>query len=189
MSDLRDMIENIVRAVTKRHKYYGLYRYRVNEDKGPTTQTSRPDLNPVQLDLGLKPILAAEKSFGSHGLFAKLKPGSEVLIGFEGGDSNRPFISAFIPSEALGVELVVDNKVKVVGSIPSGAPLAVARAPQLVAYLNALEAWALQVDIVVGPLFNALPPPAAALYNAIVATRTNAASNTSLIASTKLEAE
>lgn len=188
MSDMRDMIESVVRTVTGHHKYYGFYRYRVNEDKGPTTQTSRPDLTPVRDDLGLKPLLATDKAFGSSGLFAKLKPGKEVLVGFEGGDSNRPYIAAFIPGEAQGIELVVDGVVKVVGTVSTGS-LPVARSPHLVTFLNLLELWAKQVDIVVGPLIAALPPPAPATYSAIVTARTDAASDTSLIASTKLEAE
>lgn len=181
MSDLRDMIENIVRAVTKRHKYYGLYRYRVNEDKGPTTQTSRPDLNPVQTDIGLKTILAAEKSFGSHGLFAKLKPGSEVLIGFEGGDSNRPFISAFIPSEATGIELVVDDVVKVVGTVPIGAQ-SVALYQPFRTYLDSIEAYLLPLDTALNGLSGGALTP-------LIAARKSAALQLGSAKSNKLEAE
>lgn len=181
MSDLRDMIETIVRVVTKNNKYYGCYRFRVNEDKGPTTQTSRPDLVPVQSDLGLKPILATDKSFGSHGLFAKLKPGREVLVGFEGGDSNKPYIAAFLPGEAIGIELVVDNKVKVVGTIP-GVAQPVALYQPFRTYLDTIEAYLLPLDTALNGLAGGALTP-------LIAARKNAALQLGSAMSNKLEAE
>lgn len=182
MSDLRDIVESLVHRVIKNHKYYGHYRYRVREDRGPTTQTSRPDLEPVRQDIGLPVLPATDKTFGAPGIFAKMKSGTDVLVGFEGGNSSFPYVAAFLPTAATDVEFVVSGVVKVIGEIPSGTVQPVALYQAFRTYVDTVEVYLLACDTLLSGLVGAPLTP-------LITARKAAANLLDNASSTKLEAE
>ena len=140
---------------------------------------------------------------GVPGVSAQLFAGTRTLAGFDRADPTNPFVALWSPYGQPGhvpqkVFHEANDEIRFVGTSAGVGRFGtltqpVALATNLVTYLQALEAWALSVDLAVGPIIAALPPPAPATYSAAVTARTNAAgiagANIAAIQATKLEAE
>lgn len=186
MTTAREKIEQIVdRLVSGRVRYFGLYRYAVTTETGPTTKAREPDLRPVNTSIGLpRTLTATQKMTGSHGVFSRLRNDSQVLVGFEGGDVNAPFLAAYVPDDAVALELSATGKVTISSAssaVPVLPPTAVALASRVVsaitaqgAAISALASWAalvtplLEPPIPGGPLTAALAVVAAQVGTAAV---------------------
>lgn len=104
-----------------------LYRFVLNVSGGLALQAitvGAPDLNPIQQWAGLS------------GLAAKLKPSTEMVVGFVGGDPTQPYIISYSP---LAVPLEVD--------IAGGANYLVP-APWAVSLSSALHTFAVSLHTV-----------------------------------------
>jgi len=185
MTTAREAIERIAeRLLSGRAKYFGLYRYAVSTDSGPATKFLSPDLRPVNTSLGLPTLTATQKMSGAHGLYARMRDDMQVLVGFEGGDANAPFVAAYVPSDASALELSATGKVTISSAssaVPVLPPTAVALASRVVsaitaqgAAISALASWAalvtplLEPPIPGGPLTAALAVVAAQVGTAAV---------------------
>jgi predicted NBD/HSP70 family sugar kinase len=79
------------------------------------------------------------------------------------------------------VRMEASNELRFVGAsagivrIGAAPTVPVALAPDLVAYLQALEAWAYQLDLAIAPALVAFPPPTILAYGTAVNNRITAA--------------
>jgi hypothetical protein len=148
-STLRGMVQSF--ANTNALKFY-LYRF-VAETSGLALQgitPGAPDLNPI------------EQWGGMQGVVATLTPGTQLVIGFIGGDYSQPFVAAYsLLSPPLGLELAG-------GAFPLvPAPWATALAAALVTFATGLNVTTLsaQAAALVTAL-GLLPPNATVLTKA-----------------------
>lgn len=136
---------------------------------------------------------------GIPGASSELYSGTRMLLAFDRADSTRPLAALFSPKGEAGhvpkkVFLEANELIHLLGTSLGVAKIGavtqpVALAPNVVAYLSAVEAWALSVDIAIAPLIAALTPPQKAAYSAAVSARTTAAGNIATIPATRLEAQ
>ena len=138
--------------------------------------------------------------YGVPGVSADLYLGTRTMLAFDRADPSNPFAAFFSPlgqtghvpetvrhEAAVAIKLVGDSAgIVAIGSTPR---VPVALAPNLVTYLQALEAWALSVDLAIAPAVLLLTAPQQLAYGTAVTVRTTAAGNISTIAATKLEAK
>lgn len=136
---------------------------------------------------------------GVPGVSAEVFSGTRTFLAFDRHDGTNPFAALWSPYGQTGhvpkkVFHEAHEELRFVGSSAGIGRFGtiteqIAKAPLLVAYLRDLEAWALSVDLAVGPLIALLPPPAPADYAAAVAARVSSAVQIDQIPATKLEAE
>jgi hypothetical protein len=83
---LKQVIVDIVESVTQNYQYHGKYPSRVVSQNGDGTleiQTSfpaMPSISSVKLKLGIP------------GTKVEVEPGSEVMLAFEAGQRDRPYV-------------------------------------------------------------------------------------------------
>ena len=136
---------------------------------------------------------------GIPGASFELFAGTRMLLGFDRADPTKPFAALFSPKGEAGhvpqkIYLEASDLIHLLGASLGVAKVGlttqpVALAPNVVAYLSSVEAWALSVDIAIAPLIAALTLLQQATYAAAVAARTTAAGNIATIPATRLEAE
>lgn len=174
--------------------------------RGATVQSQGADrrvsLRFEERDKELADPLPVRAFCGVPGVSAEVFSGTRTLLAFDRADPTNPFAALWSPYGEAGhvpkkVFHEANSEIRVfaesAGTMRVGvATSPVALASNLVAYLNAGESWALQVDIILNVLSTALGinlSIAYPAYGAAVTARTNAASNLSNIPATKLEAE
>lgn len=103
-------IRAIVRGLTARYRFHGLYRYRV-----VNMSVDRVELQAIRKLARLPDILPVTMFPGVSGAWAKLRPGATVLVTFIEGDPTLPIVTHFEPKGGDGfvpLELLVDAKDK-----------------------------------------------------------------------------
>lgn len=159
----------------------------------------RVSLRLEQRDRELDDALPVPAWCGVPGVSAEVYSGTLVKLAFDRADASRPLAALWSPYNQAGhvprkvyheaaeeVRFVLESA----GSVRVGvAPSPVALATNLVAYLQALETWALSIDLAIAPAVALLTPPQQAAYSAAVSARTSAAGNVASIPATRLEAE
>lgn len=83
-------LQSIVRAITRRSWFFGVYEYRVLSQAGGYC-----DLSPVSVALGLPQLAHVEMRTATPGGRGNPTPGSTALVGFVNGDPTRPFVAGF----------------------------------------------------------------------------------------------
>lgn|GEM_PF-974693 len=110
VNELMDNLATIARAAT-RIDYSRFYEFRVVAMAG-----DRVELQAVNPSDGIPDLIPVSVWAGTSGYKAALTPSSQVLVGFRGGDPQRPFIAFYEPPENDGwrpVELNLDATDKV----------------------------------------------------------------------------
>lgn len=106
---LEDLLRAVMDRVFQRTRFHGFYLYEVTEDHAALATNGAHD--PAEERLTLRRVgdekgppdhPRVEKRYGSHGLNCRSTPGSMVLVGFEGGDPDRPFIGFYLPAPPGG---------------------------------------------------------------------------------------
>lgn len=160
---------------------------------------ARLNLQPVDaITDQTKDVSNIEVCPGVPGVTSDPTEGEQVIVMFVGKDE-VPYIIGRAALDMPGhlpfsvrhdavrdIKFVSKTSAKVTVGITT---VPVAKAPNLVAYLNALETWALSIDLAIAPAVLLLTAPQQLAYAASVTARTTAAGNISTIASTRLEAE
>ena len=109
---LDELLRGFWERIFARAKFYGFYLYEVVEDTGGAApeQTGTNGAGPVdpskermrlrRVDdaAGLPDALPFEKLYGAHGLYERASVGLQVLVGFVGGNRDRPFVGFYLPS-------------------------------------------------------------------------------------------
>ncbi len=139
---------------------------------------------------------------GVPGVSAEVFSGTRTLAGFDRADPTNPFTGLWSPYNQPGhvpqkVFHEANDEIRFFAESAGVGrfgvtTVPVAKAPDLVAYLNASEAWAVQVDLILNAFATALGINLAVVfpaYGPAVTARVNAASNISSIPATKLEAQ
>ena len=83
-------LQSIVRALTRRSWFLGVYEYRVVSQSGGYC-----DLSPVSAALGLPQLSHVEMRTATPGGRGNPTPGSTALVGFVNGDPTRPYVAGF----------------------------------------------------------------------------------------------
>jgi hypothetical protein len=122
---VKENLERFADRILGRARYFGLYRYRARFLGDPAL----PDLVPLNQDplLGLPTLRATKLAFGTPGMTARVKTTSIVVIAFEGGDPNAPFVHSFVEGTAKDIAVVVEDELTVKG------PLSATTSPVLLA--------------------------------------------------------
>jgi hypothetical protein len=143
VSEAGELFRGLVERLTRASKFYGFYLYEVQSDG----DTAKPSLVAVEGPPGLPASvlpdqLATSKAHGLPGATSTLVAGTQVLLGFMGGNPGRPFVAFYLPGQTLPPSLTLDAS----STINLGASgLAAARAP-------ALQTWAGLVETYLGAL-------------------------------------
>lgn len=102
---LADAVSTVVERLTDR-RIWGARRYRVVQ-----MSSDRVELQVVRRASGLPDVLPVSMHPGAPGVHADLTPGAEVLVQFEDGSRELPFISHFMGKDGVGwapVNLTLD---------------------------------------------------------------------------------
>lgn len=171
MGDVKRKIDEFVEGVIlKRVRYYGSYRYRARFLGDPP---AKPDLVPVNSELGLPTLKACEMSHGTPGMTSRINGRTTVWIVFEGGDPNAPFIHSFGEEEASEIQIQVTKEVTIKGKdSPSTSPAMLfdpfaTWLSSVNGYVTAVQAWMVAAT----PLIEPSPGPLAAAMGAVTTAR------------------
>lgn len=173
-------LQQLIEVLSSRRAYDRLYWYRVVEMDGP-----RVHLQAMVKSAGLPDAPHVQVLPGVAGCAATLKPGSEVLLGFiDQGDGNpvQPVLLHAAAADGVGfvpidVTFDAEHTINIGASSdtvsigPPATAVPLAKHDVLAEMLSLIEQWAVFVDLAVGPILNAQPPPTPADYTAIVTQR------------------
>lgn len=116
------LVERILAAIKPAVRFYGFYLYEVTGDDRTRVTLRRVD------DSGGYPDLPGkiDKPYGAHGYTCVSTVGSQVLIGFEGGNPARPFVAFCVPKNPVSVLVDADDTIQIattpdIGLGPPGA--------------------------------------------------------------------
>lgn len=167
------------------------------------TAAERLNLQPVNGSADqTKDLAAVEVWPGVPGVTSEPTPGEEVLVAFVGADGVPVVVArgreggpGSVPirvyhDATTEILFVTRTGAKVLigpAGIGEAERLPVAKATHTKAYLDALEQWALSVDLAIAPAVALLTAPQQATYAAAVSARAAAALNLPLIPTTRLE--
>lgn len=118
---LKTSLQNIVSFLTEKFQYNALFRYRVSSDTG-----TKIDANSVVKTDNHPDIQGVEKVHGVPGITSTLQSNQQVLLAYEGGNPDRPYIVGFfagVPVK-LGVKVVDEMEVLKQGNVAPSSPLA-----------------------------------------------------------------
>ena len=165
-----DNIRAIVDHLIKPTRFYGFYPFEVTGFSGTDPRTRRPDLVPLNAIDGLHPLKAVDRIPGFTGVgesyTAKtaVTNGTVVLVGFWGGDPNRPFVAFTLSTIPTALDVCVSSAGAgrfTVRTIPAaGTAVPVALAPGVSTYITALKIY---VDAVAAALVAAIPAASGAI--------------------------
>ena len=165
MSDVKRKIDELIAtAVLGRTRYLGVYRYRARFIGDPP---EKPDLVPVNEELGLPTLKACEMAHGTPGMTSRIKNRTTVWIVFEGGDPNAPFVHSFGSEEASEITILVAEEVTIKGKTSVSTSPVMLFDPfatwlsSLNSYVSAVQAWMVAATPLIetspgGPLAGAL---------------------------------
>lgn len=99
----------IEKRLRRRQVYSSLHPYRVQRQDG-----DRLNLQAVNEGDDLLPeIPNLLKAHGMQGLKEVCRPGSIVLVGFQGGDPGKPFVAHFLEAQPLEAEIDAEDEIRV----------------------------------------------------------------------------
>jgi hypothetical protein len=164
VSDVKRKIDQFVEeAILGRVRYYGIYRYRARFIGDPP---AKPDLVPVNAELGLRTLKACEMSHGTPGMTSRINNRTTVWIVFEGGDPNAPFVHSFGDEEASEITIQVENEVTIKGKGSASTSPVMLFNPfsswlsSLNTYVTSVQAWMVAATPLIepspGPLVGAM---------------------------------
>ena len=169
MSDVKRKIDAFAEMILGRARYYGIYRYRARFIGDPP---AKPDLVPVNAELGLRTLKACEMAHGTPGMTSRITNRTTVWIVFEGGDPNAPFIHSFGDEEASEITIQVAEDVTIKGKASVSTSPVMLFDPFLTwlsslnGYVSAVQAWL----VIATPLIE--PTPGGPLAGALAAATT-----------------
>lgn len=139
---LPDNIAAIVKKFVEPTKYYGFYPYIVE-----SFTADRLFLRPVDAKFGVPRLKSVERIPGFTGAAESFPIDSLVLVGFIGGDPNRPFVAFTQPTTPTEITVTINGimSVKLAGSA-----VALAKYNALNNYFTALEIYLAAIATAVG---------------------------------------
>lgn len=172
MSDVKRKIDAFAEMILGRARYYGIYRYRARFIGDPP---AKPDLVPVNAELGLRTLKACEMAHGTPGMTSRITNRTTVWIVFEGGDPNAPFIHSFGDEEASEITIQVAEDVTIKGKASVSTSPVMLFNPfatwlsSLNTYVTAVQAWMVAATPLIEP--PSPPGPLALAMGAVTAAR------------------
>ncbi|MFO0588841.1 MAG: hypothetical protein U0441_14925 [Polyangiaceae bacterium] len=114
--NLQDLVQQVIDAVLRRTRFYGFYLYEVTKDEAGRMALKRVG------DAGGHPDLPGKivKVYGAHGITTDSTVGSQVLVGFEGGRHDRPFVAHYLTKNPVSITVDADSVVQIATTVPHG---------------------------------------------------------------------
>jgi hypothetical protein len=125
-----ELFQRIVAHLTRKTRFLGFYLYEVKDDialdprsSAPSTVgqavTSTTSLIPLEGPDGLPASILSDqmyipKAHGLPGSSSQLAPGTQVLVGFIGGNPGKPFVAHYLGGQPLPVALSLSASDRIV---------------------------------------------------------------------------
>jgi hypothetical protein len=119
VDSVRRLLQLVEDRLTRRMVFSSLHPYRVQSQN---LATDRLNLQAVNEGAVLLPqLVEIPKAHGLQGARERCRPGSIVLVGFQGGSPGAPFVEAYLPATPLELELDAQTEIRLGENATAGA--------------------------------------------------------------------
>lgn len=114
--NLQSLVDAILDKVARRTRFFGFYLYEVVSDTHGKVELRRVG------DAGGYPDLPGRitKLYGSHGITCVSTVGSQVLVGFEGGNDARPYVAFYLTGNPVSMLIDADEEIQIATTLVTG---------------------------------------------------------------------
>lgn len=150
VESFRRLLQLVEDRMVRRMVFSSLHPYRVSSQN---LATDRINLQAVNEGAVLLPqLVEIPKAHGLQGARERCRPGSIVLVGFQGGSPGAPFVAAYLPATPLELEIDATTEVRVG---PSAAQVTLAGGVLPLAVAAPVQALAAALGVFAGAVADA----------------------------------